>query len=72
MHNFFRYHCGLEWEKRKIVGKMHAKRILQTAPHSMTPKRVTSGRVHLHDLMSGPHISEETCSAATVIDKCAI
>ena len=32
--NFFRYHFGLEWEKRKIVRKVHAKRILQTAPHS--------------------------------------
>ena len=31
--NFFRYHFGLEWEKRKIVRRVHAKRILQTAPH---------------------------------------
>ena len=32
--NFFRYHFGLEWEKRKIVRRVHAKRILQTAPHT--------------------------------------
>ena len=31
--NFFRYHFGLESEKRKIVRKVPAKRILQTAPH---------------------------------------
>ena len=31
--NLFRYHFGLEWEKRKIVRRVHAKRILQTAPH---------------------------------------
>ena len=31
--NFYRYHFGLEWEKRKFVRKVHAKRILQTAPH---------------------------------------
>ena len=31
--NFFRYHFGLEWEKGKIVRKVHAKRILRTAPH---------------------------------------
>ena len=34
--NFFRYHFGLEWEKRKIVRKVHVKRILQTAPHFLT------------------------------------
>ena len=33
--NFCRYHFGLEWEKRKIVGRVHAKRILQTAPHTL-------------------------------------
>ena len=27
---------GLEWEKRKIVRRMHVKRILQTAPHEFT------------------------------------
>ena len=32
--NFFRHHFGLEWEKRKIVRKVHAKCILQTAPHN--------------------------------------
>ena len=32
--NFFRYHFGLEWEKRKFVRRVHAKRILQTAPHT--------------------------------------
>ena len=32
--NFFRYHFGLELEKRKIVRRVHAKCILQTAPHS--------------------------------------
>ena len=32
--NFYRYHFGLEWEKRKFVRKVHAKRILQTAPHT--------------------------------------
>ena len=32
--NFCRYHFGLEWEKRKIVRRVHAKRILQTAPHT--------------------------------------
>ena len=32
--NFCRYHFGLEWEKRKIVCRVHAKRILQTAPHN--------------------------------------
>ena len=31
--NFFRYHFGLKWEKRVIVRRVHAKRILQTAPH---------------------------------------
>ena len=34
--NLFRYHFGLEWEKRKIVRRVHAKRILQTAPHTFT------------------------------------
>ena len=34
--NFIRYHFGLEWEKRKIVRKVHAKRILQTALHTLT------------------------------------
>ena len=33
--NFYRYHFGLEWEKRKFVRKVHAKRILQTAPHTI-------------------------------------
>ena len=33
--NFFRYHFGLEWEKRKIVRRVHAKRILQTAPRNI-------------------------------------
>ena len=32
--SFYRYHFGLEWEKRKIVRKVRAKRILQTAPHN--------------------------------------
>ena len=31
---FFRYHFGIEWEKRKIVRKVLAKSILQTAPHN--------------------------------------
>ena len=31
--NFFRYHFGLELEKPKIIRRVHAKRILQTAPH---------------------------------------
>ena len=31
--NFFCYHFGLEWEKHKIVRRVHAKRILQTAHH---------------------------------------
>ena len=35
--NFFRYHFGLEWEKRKFVRRVHAKRILQTAPHTDVP-----------------------------------
>ena len=34
--NFFRYHFGLEWQKRKIVCRVHAKRILQTAPPKKT------------------------------------
>ena len=33
--NFFRYHFGLEWEKRKLVRRVHAKRILQTVPHTL-------------------------------------
>ena len=33
--NYFRYHFGLEWEKRKIVRKVHAKCILQTAPRKL-------------------------------------
>ena len=37
--NFFRYHFGLEREKRKIVREVHAKRILQTAPHNYMAKR---------------------------------
>ena len=36
--NYFRYHFGLEWEKRKIVRRVHAKRILQTAPHIIEGK----------------------------------
>ena len=36
--NFFRNHFGLEWEKRKFVRRVHAKRILQTAPHKMGRK----------------------------------
>ena len=56
----FRYHFGLEWEKRKIVRRVHAKRILQTALHIKQRKksklsfhytcvitRVTSGGAHL-------------------------
>ena len=39
--NFFRYHFGLEWEKHKIVRKVHAKRILQTAPHTLAQKIIT-------------------------------
>ena len=35
--NFCRYHFGLEWEERKTVRRVHAKRILQTAPHSKNP-----------------------------------
>ena len=39
--NFFRYHLDLEWEKRKIVRKVHAKRILQTAPQNFfIPKSI--------------------------------
>ena len=39
--NFFRYHFGLvEWEKRIIVRRVHAKRILQTAPHTITPQQI--------------------------------
>ena len=37
--NFCRYHFGLEWEKREIVRRVHAKRILQTAPHTVARRR---------------------------------
>ena len=32
--NFCHHHFGLEWKKRKIVRRVHAKRILQTVPHT--------------------------------------
>ena len=35
-YNFSRYHFGLEWEKRKIVRRVRAKRILHTAPHKIS------------------------------------
>ena len=37
--NFCRYHFGLEWEKRKIVRRVHAKRILQAAPQIFLSKK---------------------------------
>ena len=51
--NFFRYHFGLEWKKRKIVRKVHAKRVLQTAPHRQMDNH------NLHDL----HMHKRHCSA---------
>ena len=39
--NFFRYHFGLKWEKRKIVRRVHAKRILLTAPHKHAACQIT-------------------------------
>ena len=44
--NFFRYHFGLEWEKRKIVRRVHAKRILQTAPHNKLEKDKKKAKKH--------------------------
>ena len=40
--NFFLYHFGIELEKRKIVRKVHAKRILQTARHRSGILRLTT------------------------------
>ena len=48
--HFFRYHFGLECEERKIVRRVHAKRILQTAPHKTVSKfsRILRFRIFLN------------------------
>ena len=43
-YDFSRYHFGLEWEKRKIVRRVRAKRILQTAPHRLSDHNHSVGR----------------------------
>ena len=60
--NFFRYHYDLEQEKRKIVHKVHAKRILQTAPQTLRDGNASARRyVSCRVLVKVAYLKHEGC-----------